>query len=86
VTLAAGQRICQAGQHWRPGPDEHRQLFVRLPAGPPLTRQPDELLLGAIGVEHPLEEVFMPEVGFTLLARAGTSGGHHSNVTVHPNY
>jgi hypothetical protein len=51
------------------------------------TAQPDELLIGAIGVEGPLGDIFTPGTNYNALTRDGTTGGSGaSNITIDPEY
>lgn len=51
------------------------------------TKQPDELLIGGIGVEGDAGESFTPGPGYTVVGRVGTSGGTATdNVTINPAF
>ena len=51
------------------------------------TTQPDELLIGAIGVEGPSGDTFTPGTNYTTGTRSGTSGGNAlTNITINPEY
>jgi len=51
------------------------------------TIYPSELLIGAIGVEGPIEDSFTPGASWTALNRAGTSGNPAaSNITINSEY
>lgn len=51
------------------------------------TQHPEELLIGAIGVEGPNTDAFTAGAGYTLLGRAGTNSGNpQTNVTIYPEF
>ena len=51
------------------------------------TQHPEELLIGALGVEGPNTDAFTAGAGYTLVGRAGTnSGSAGSNVTIYPEF
>ncbi len=56
-------------------------------SGAALTTEPHELLIGAIGVETHLGEIFTPGTEYTPLERAGSSGGPPgAAITINPEY
>jgi hypothetical protein len=51
------------------------------------TRQAQEILIGAIGVEGPLDGSFTPGAEYRIIGQAGTTGGGTpSNITIYPEY
>jgi len=55
-------------------------------ATPPIA-QADELLIGAVGINGPVDDTFTPDINWTALARDGTTGGGtSSNATINPAY
>ncbi len=51
------------------------------------TVQASELLVGGIGVEGPTTETFTAGASYTIIGRAGTSGGTAANnITINPEY